>query len=201
MEREQRMRTDVRRMTERLTRGRARPVQPGTDPLLDLRVWVVAIAAVGLSVWICLLPALLAADGAGPAEILAWTLLDLCELGCLAALAVAHVGGLSPRRRLVARLTGLGAALLLVADAGVDLLASTVLSSGSVAQWGTALAMALLVELPLAAVCTSLAIAQSAPRSAHALANSAPSRALWRTRAMLVARLAPSVRSTIRASR
>ncbi|CAM5317893.1 hypothetical protein GCM10010329_74190 [Streptomyces spiroverticillatus] len=90
-----------------------------------------------------------------PAEAAAWIALDSLEAVCLLAAGARRSTGRP------ARLPAAGAALLLTADACVDLLTS---APGT--ELAAALAMALCAELPLAALCAALARRSPRPRTA-----------------------------------
>jgi hypothetical protein len=112
-------------------------------------------AGLGLLPWIVLLAA--TDRGAAP-----WVVLDLAEAACLLG-----AGWMLRTARPHHRALAAGAALLLTADACCDLATS---APGQ--DLLVALAMALLVELPLAAFCTRLAL-RRAPSAAPAAAAGA----------------------------
>lgn len=104
---------------------------------------VLRAAAIALAVWIPVLVALLAADGTPRGQALAWALLDVAELTGL----VATASGLVRRAWWVPVAAGMTAGLL-ATDAVVD-----IATAASTADLAGAIAMAVLAELPLAALC------------------------------------------------
>jgi len=128
------------------------PLTPGCWPAW--RRWLargIAAAGVGLIPWMIILAVSLPASARAAHWAAAWVGLDALE-----ALGLIATGLLLIRRDSRYCLTAAATAVLLLADAWLDLTTAT---PGS-AQL-TAVVMALFAELPMAAICTALAITGS----------------------------------------
>ncbi|MEU8886442.1 hypothetical protein [Streptomyces sp. NPDC048442] len=111
---------------------------------------LLTVAGLALLPWIGYLAATLP-----PAEAAAWMALDLLEALCLLTAGTRLVRGGCGHR-----LAAAGAALLLTADACADLL-----TSAPGPEFAAAAAMAVCAELPLAALCVTLARRSPRPRA------------------------------------
>ncbi|HEU5417909.1 MAG TPA: hypothetical protein VFV41_09480 [Streptosporangiaceae bacterium] len=148
--------TDISPLAERRPALPREPIQGGPSRLQARRRWLaraIAGAGVGLIPWMIVLAVSLPASARAAHWAAAWVGLDALE-----ALGLITTGLLLIRRDSRYCLTAAATAVLLLADAWLDLATAT---PGS-AQLAAA-ALALFAELPMAVICAALAISGLRP--------------------------------------